>query len=255
MEGIVKGKNRAYARYEEALLRRDGLRREADNLHLEYIRLFGDLIEQSFRLKIECIQKKKMIAYCQQKANKGEKINGNALADYIAKQMASYQQELDDLVKGVQAAREATEISAADVKRIKDIYHRLAKKIHPDLHPEYADDETMKEFWHRIVVAYHHNQLKEMEELQALVESYLTEIGEGTTGFAIPDVEERIADVEREIERILSTNPYLYKLILEDKQETAQQKRIYEEEIRSYTVYSAQLDDVLATFEIERWLS
>ena len=53
MEGIVKGKNRAYARYEEALLRRDGLRREADNLHLEYIRLFGDLIEQSFRLKIE----------------------------------------------------------------------------------------------------------------------------------------------------------------------------------------------------------
>lgn len=255
MENIVIGKNRAYARYEESLLRRDALRREAEQYHLEYIQTFGELIETSFRLKVDCISKKKMIAYCQQKANRGERINGNALADYIAKQMASYQQELDDLVKGVKAARNAKEISAADVKKIKTIYHRLAKKIHPDLHPEYAQDDVMMEYWHRIVVAYRHNQLKEMQELEALVEAYLAQTGSGTPDFEIPDVEEKIRDVEREIAEILSTNPYLYKLILEDERETADQTRKLQDEIDSYKTYAAQLDEVLATFEIERWLS
>ena len=255
MNEIVKGKNRAYARYEETLLRRDSLRKEAELLHLRYIRQFGDLIERAFRLKVECIRKKKMIAYCQQRANKGERINAAALDNYIERQMALYQKELEDLVAGVKASKEAKTISAADVRKVKDIYRRLAKRIHPDLHPELADDEALKEYWHRIVVAYSHNQLKEIQELEALVESYLAERGEGTPDFVIPDIEERIAEVEKEIAEILSTNPYLYKLILEDEGERQRQIRAYADEIASYEHYAKQLDEVLATFEIERRLS
>ena len=118
MNEIVKGKNRAYARYEETLLRRDGLRQEAEQLHWQYMQLYGDMIERAFRLKVDCIQKKKMIAYCQQKVNKGERINGNALGDYIAKQMASYQQELEQLVRRVQAAKESKDISTRTCTRI-----------------------------------------------------------------------------------------------------------------------------------------
>jgi hypothetical protein len=40
------------ARYEEVLLRRDKLRKEAENCHLEFLRVFGDLIV------ISCIRKK-----------------------------------------------------------------------------------------------------------------------------------------------------------------------------------------------------
>ena len=255
MKEIVKGKNRAYARYEETLLRRDGLRQEAEQLHWQYMQLYGDMIERAFRLKVDCIQKKKMIAYCQQKVNKGERINGNALGDYIAKQMASYQQELEQFVKRVQAAKDSKDISEADARTIKEIYRRLAKKIHPDLHPDFAGDAGLQEYWNRIVIAYRYNQLKEIQELEALVESYLAERGEGTPDFEIPDIEERIAEVEKEIAEILSTNPYLYKLILEDEGERERQIRAYADEIASYEHYAKQLDEVLATFEIERRLS
>ena len=61
MESVVKVKNVGYAKYEEVLLRRDNLRKDAESFHLEYIRVFGDLITESFRLKVECIRKKKMI--------------------------------------------------------------------------------------------------------------------------------------------------------------------------------------------------
>ena len=255
MNEIVKGKNRAYARYEETLLRRDSLRKEAELLHLRYIRQFGDLIERAFRLKVECIRKKKMIAYCQQRANKGERINAAALDNYIERQMALYQKELEDLVAGVKASKEAKTISAADVRKVKDIYRRLAKRIHPDLHPELADDEALKEYWHRIVVAYSHNQLKEIAELEALVEGYLAERGKANTAFVIPDVEDKIRESEAEIEKILSTEPYLYKLLLEDEAEMAQKTQELLDEIASYKNYAAQLDGVLETFEIERWVS
>ena len=59
---IIKVKNAALSKYEELLLRRDNLRKQAENYNLAYIREFGDLIEEEFRIKIECIRKKKEIA-------------------------------------------------------------------------------------------------------------------------------------------------------------------------------------------------
>ena len=140
MGEIIKVKNAAYARYEEALLRRDNLRKEATSYHYEYIRVFGHLITESFRLKVECIRKKKMITYCQKQVNMGKKISAGAMADFIEKEMADYQRELEDLIKGVKAAGEAEKISGLEARKIKDIYYKLVKLIHPDMHPELAED-------------------------------------------------------------------------------------------------------------------
>ena len=96
MEEMIKVKNAAYARYEEALLRRDNLRKEATSYHYEYIRVFGHLITESFRLKVECIRKKKIIAYCQQQVNHGKAINCSALDRYIHREMAAYESDLKD---------------------------------------------------------------------------------------------------------------------------------------------------------------
>ena len=58
---IIKLKNTSYTKYEEVLLRRDNLRKEAEHFHMEYIREFGSLIIKAFEIKVECIRKKKMI--------------------------------------------------------------------------------------------------------------------------------------------------------------------------------------------------
>ena len=51
-------------KYVELVKERDRLRKEAFQLRQEYIRVFGELILKVFEKKIECIRKKKMIAYC-----------------------------------------------------------------------------------------------------------------------------------------------------------------------------------------------
>ena len=252
---IVKAENTAYAKYEEVLLRRDNLKKRAENIHLEFIRAFGDLITGAFELKIECIRKKKMIAYCQRQINQGKTINGSALTAYIEKEMLEYQDQLDDMLADVRAAKAAESITPMEVKKIKSLYYALAKLIHPDLHPELADDETLAEYWRRIVIAYDYNCLKDMEELDMLVRAYLEDKGIDAFGAEVENVEEKILRVEEEIHEIITTNPYLYRLILNDEKETDRKKQEYRDEIEAYRKYSAQLDDVLATFDIREMLS
>ena len=120
------------------------------------------------------------------------------------------------------------------------------------MHPELADDETIKDYWQRIMIAYTFNHLKDLEELEMLVTSYLEKSGHQVSDLEIADLEDKIAIAEEEISNIISTNPYLYKMLLEDAVEIRRRKQEYLDEIASYEMYSAQLDEVLGTFEIER---
>ena len=255
MEDLIKIKNTSYAKYEEVLLRRDNLRKEAEQIHINYIKEFGELIKESFELKVECIKKKKEIAFCQRLANQGKKINRNDLIDYIEKAMMEYYAELDSIIKDVKYAKESRKISPSVVRKIKEIYYRLAKIIHPDMHPEYADDEVLQDYWNRISIAYQYNCLDDIEELEEIVKLYLEKNYNGTPDFEIKDIDAKIMKVEEEIDEITSNNPYLYKLLLTSKTAVKEKRKEYQEEIESYKKYSKQLDEVLETFEIEEMLS
>ena len=252
---IVKSTDTAMERYEAALLRRDNLIKEAEQYHFEYIREFGDLIQRSFELKIECIRKKKEIAFCQKLANQGKKIKRSDLVAFIEKEMEEYRKELKALVEDVKASKESRTLSPLEVKKVKEIYRRMAKLIHPDLHPELAGNEELKVLWERIMIAYTHNQLKELQELEVMVNAFLKNNGIVPSELEIPDLEDKILKVEKEIEKIITTDPYLFKLLLTDPVSRQERKQEYLDEIGSYEKYSAQLSEVLDTFEIEEMLS
>ncbi|MDD6155279.1 MAG: J domain-containing protein [Eubacteriales bacterium] len=239
-------------RYEQVLLRRDNLRKEAEEINLRYIALFGELMIRSFELKIECIKKKKMIAYCQRFQNKGLPVDFTGLDTFITQEMASYDQQLKALMADVKTAKSGREISPLDYMKIKKIYYRLVKKIHPDLHPDLADDELLKDYWNRIVNAYQRNSLKDLTELEDLVDLRLEALGVGS-GFAeISDIKEKTERIENEIVEIISSEPYVYKMVLNDPQEIEDRKQEFEEDIEAYEDYSKELDQVLSGFEIER---
>ena len=244
-ESIIRVSNTSYAKYEELLTRRDEVRKESFLHEREYIREFGDLILEVFQMKLECIRKKKTIEYCQVFANRGESVDQNALQDYLAKELADYKAKLEDMIRDNEAAKDVERITEADMLKIKRIYHRLVKKIHPDINPITEENEELADLWQRLMVAYNCNDLKEMEETEVLVNALLEKLNLGTMDITIPDIDEKIMELEAEIEGIMSVDPYQYKYLLNDPDAVSQKKQELRKELKEYENYGKQLDEVL----------
>lgn len=248
-DDLIRVKNASYARYEELLMQRDAVKKEAFQHDREYVRVFGDLILQVFRKKMECICKKKTIEYCRVFLNRGEAVDPAALQAYLRKEMEEYQNQLDDMIKINDAAKNTQQITQKDLLMIKRIYHRLVKQIHPDINPLTNTNDELRDLWQRLVAAYNCNDLKEMEEIEVLINAVLEKLNKGTMEIEIPDIDEKIAELEKEISRIKSEDPYQYKYLLMDPDMVEEKKEALRNELKAYEEYSEQLQNMLDEME------
>lgn len=245
MDELIKIKNSSYARYEELLLTRDNLQKEAFQYERAYVREFGDMILDIFRKKIECIRKKKTIEYCQSAANHGRSIDQEQLQEYLRKEMEMFQKQLDAMVADAENAKNSKLVSEVDLLMIKRIYHKLVRLVHPDINPLTKETPELAELWQRIQMAYNCNDKKGMQKLEFLTTTILEQLGIGTLEMEIPDIKEKIAEIEAEIVTIRETDPYQYKYLLEDPKAFDEKKADLAQELKSYEEYADQLDTIL----------
>ena len=246
MNELIWIENVRQDKYLELVKERDRLRKEAFCWQQEYIRVFGALILEVFERKVECIRKKKMIAYCQAAINRGKPIDRVALQAYLAKEMKAYQKQLQRMVEENKNAQKARELTQLELMKIKRIYHRIAKRIHPDIFPHTQEEEGLMELWLQTVAAYECNDLEALTECEALVNEVLEQLGIGAVNVEIPDVEERIRKLQMQIVEIRETDPYQYRYLLEDADAKEEKKKTLEEELQSYQAYDEQLEELLA---------
>lgn len=242
---IIRVANGDYGRYEELLLQRDQLEKEAFGYQQAYTREFGDLTVEAFQLKIDCISLKKSISFCIAAKNRGEEADVSQLTDYLAAQMAVYRKQLEDMIAERDAAQKGKPISVYEVGEIKKIYRRIAKLLHPDISTLTVDYPKLGELFGRVMIAYQCNDLQELRDLEVLINKVLADNGVGSVNIVIPDIANRILDLENEIGQILGTEPYLYKELLSDAFRTQEKKDELSKEIIEYKAYKAQLESQL----------
>ena len=61
----IENREELFTRYEELLLKKEQLLKDAESYRIAYIKEFGELTADVFKAKIECIRIKKNIAFCQ----------------------------------------------------------------------------------------------------------------------------------------------------------------------------------------------
>ena len=61
----------------------------------------------------------------------------------------------------------------------------------------------------------------------------------------IPDIADKIAELETEIKKIKETDPYMYRFLLEDPAAVKEKKEQLKEELNEYNEYSDQLEKIL----------
>lgn len=235
--------------YETLLFLRDDLIKESEQLHLQYISIFGEWINEIYKLKIECIALKKKISYCQKMTNSAKPIIASQLDDYISEQMAGYYAQLEYMVEEFKCAKESKPISLALVSHIKKLYRRIVKKIHPDWNPVLFESLEVQELWNKIQGAYNRNDLEALLECEVLVNKYTQ------TEIQVDHIEEKIEKLDNQIHTIQTTIPYTYKELLEDENKVQQKKEELEKELESFQVYHNQLQDLFSKFHLERMVS
>ena len=107
------------------------------------------------------------------------------------------------MVKDNEAANKGKPVTEAEMMQIKRIYRHLVKLIHPDINPVTQENKELSDLWHRMIIAYNCNDLKEMQEVEVLVKAVLKNLDPGTPDISIPDIDEKILEIENEIEKIL----------------------------------------------------
>ncbi len=231
-----------YSQYEELLLRRDELEKDAEQILIGYTRIFGDITTEIFQLKIECIALKKSISYCVMLRNRGQSVDFEELQKFIAERMAVYQAELDDMIRQNELSKGSKAISAFQDREIKRIYRKIAKVLHPDISNVTEKYPSLADLFQRVMIAYNCNDYKELKELEVLVNCALEEVGEETFELIIPDIQEKMDELEEEIRIITTTEPYLYQEFLNNSTLRQQKMKEFEDERDSYVAYKATLE-------------
>lgn len=242
---IVKIKDSRYSEYEALLLKRDALKKEAAGCMAAYIHKFGELITAVFRKKVDCISRKKAIAFCQAAVNRGNPVDLAGLSRYVHEQTEQYRKTLAEMTENNKACRILRTVPEETALKVKQIYRRIAKLIHPDINPATDNDPVFLELWRRIDAAYHANDLEEMEELEILVAAALRDLGQEDREMTIPDIGEKIDKLNREIQEIITTDPYRFKDLLSSRELCDLKRRELEDELAEYEAYDSELKKVM----------
>ena len=245
MGDLIRKEDGQYKKYEELLLKRDQLAKEAESIHIAYMREFGELLLRNFELKIECIRKKKMITYCLEALNHGREIDSDDMSRQIEKEMALYEMELKTMLRDKDTADKAETSTRYKADRAKRIYRRIAKAIHPDINPLTSENDTLRDLWERTVIAYRCNDDDELINLEALVRKAMKDAGEVIDTPTIDNLDERIENLEEEINDIITTEPYIYGDLLSDPDRVEERKNELTKEIEEYEKYSGELQNML----------
>ena len=157
---------------------------------------------------MNCIEKRKTISYCKNMVLIGGVIYKKELDKYISETMIKYREALNMLKENTEKAKSRKDVSNEELKEIKNKYYKIAKLIHPDMNADLKDDPTIMDLWNRTSVAYECLELKELKEIEVMVNSYLESINHTHEDIVIPDVQEKIFDLNVEIEEILNNNEH-----------------------------------------------
>lgn len=244
----IKAKNNMYDEYERLLLKRDALKKEAGVCMTIYIAKFGEQINKVFMKKIDCISKKKSIAFCQMAKNRGEMVNLDNLRSFINDTMHEYIEQLKEMQAEYENCKNSKVFSEYVVIRVKNIYRKVAKMIHPDIVPELHKNEKIKDLWQKLVDAYAHNDLVEIQSVEVMVHKIFKEQNIDIEDLEINNVEERISEIKNEIETITHTDPYLYKFLIKDEKAIATKIAELNEEYEKYVKYEEELVEILKQY-------
>ncbi|WP_276905449.1 J domain-containing protein [Faecalibaculum rodentium] len=236
--------------YTALLMEKERIRKTGHDFQLTYDRMFGPLIVEEFQAQVEAIKQKIELSLYIQVMNRGEQPDPEEIEKDLDARMENWRRRMKLLVEYHETIAGLPELPVEYVLAAGRLYRRLAKRIHPDLHPEYADDPVARELWERLCMAYKGNNIPEMEELEVLIARL--DPSHPLSPDRIPDLAEKIRRLKKEIQGMMSRDPFLYGVWIGDPEQVREKQEEYRRLIQGWKESRKQFAKKLETLLLER---
>ena len=133
----------------------DMITQEEQVLTALYLTAIGQKQHQKYCLTVDIKMMTQRISLYQAYFNRNEYPEIPVIEKKMEKQFAEYHQKIADEAKRIALAKEFLKegfLSEADVKKLKDVYRQIVKRLHPDINPNVTDAE--KELFVKAQSAY-----------------------------------------------------------------------------------------------------
>ncbi len=230
--------------YESLLLYKIELEKECHDIELEYYARFGEPLLKLLKLKLETAKMKQRIAYCQKMKNQGLTPDEEEMERYAKSSCAdAYLEFIRASAKKKQADRcnEGPYLNPVEISQSKRLFRALMKMLHPDIHPELADNPLASSIYEHALTAYKQNNVHQIIELYDLASMQF-----GEDDVEIDGVEDKITRLKEEIGEIETHKPYLYRVYLEDPDKGKALLDDLTRQIKEYEAFLEELDGRLS---------
>lgn len=191
------------------------------NIETEYMLKLGSIEYKAYEAQCAALRLKRKIELIQAKKNRQEKVTISAIEETLDTEFAEYQKQLDEQINKMNDAlkrSKAEVLSDEDNKKLKKLYRKIVKTLHPDINPNVS--EAQVNLFDNAVQAYKNGDLNTLKIIGEMVgnsplpeqhKDALTQLNEEKER-----LQNLLKTIRDSIEQIKSEYPYTMKEIIED---------------------------------------
>lgn len=193
---------------------------DCQNIKMKYMLLVGTLECQAFQEECDCRRTKCKMELIQEKINRREKITIEKIEIVLDEEFEEYQVRMDQKLHELNQMLERSKgklLSDEETKELKDMYYRIVKALHPDMHPDISEEQ--KDLFLKAVDAYKNGDLITMRMINESVADP-KELEKHDTLQGLKDEKDRlemlVGLVKDDIKEIIESFPYNVKDMIDD---------------------------------------
>lgn len=217
-------------------------------LYSLYLNKLGFLTFRLFEKKTEYSKVKMKMELIQAALNRDEKPDLAKIEKSLNAQLADYYKQIAENADDLEKAKSVLQnlLPPEFVKELKELFHTLCKRLHPDLHPNQTEED--KDLFLKVKAAYDLNNLIELKKIFLHLDSNKEE----TVSLLTSDEKQKrieylrnsIHSLKEKIQKLSDSFPHNLKELISDDEKIAveqdtikNQIRFYEKEIKNYEAF------------------
>jgi len=217
-----------------------------------YLTLIGQKQHQKYCLTVEIKMIMHRISLFQAYFNRNEKPDVVAIEQNVEKKFAEYQQNIANETKRLALAKEFLKdgfLSEGDVKKLKEVYRLIVKRLHPDINPSVTEQE--QDLFVKAQAAY---DLCDLTTLNSILLSLdITSTSEAVSPIdlkaQVATLEDHVAKLKDLISKVEKQFPFSYREKLADEVWIAAEQQQLDEDIKALTDEKKKYSDYIILLE------